>query len=94
MNDLSAAAWVEGGIGAFDDGVGSLIPDRFDSYARILHPAGVGDPPADVPWSAVAAWAGREMHSLAQGISTRTVVRLRLPHMQVGGRRKRGRVAT
>ncbi len=66
MTDLSAAAWVEDGIGAFDDGVGSLIPDRFDRYARILHPAGVGDPPADVPWSAVAAWAGREMHSLAQ----------------------------
>jgi hypothetical protein len=49
----------------FDYSVGSNVPDVFEGYARILHPAWA---PADRPvrWDAVARWSGRRIHALAQ----------------------------
>jgi hypothetical protein len=65
MPDVSAADWVAAGIGEFGSGVRGLIPAEFDSYARILHPAGSreGKP---VAWSTVAPWSGRTLHAVAQ----------------------------
>jgi hypothetical protein len=41
----------------------SVIPDGFDAYARVLHPARQGsDAQVGVKWSEVAAWSGRVVH--------------------------------
>ena len=63
--DISAARWLIDEIGAFESGVGGLVPPRFEAYARILHPAGTSDD-EDVSWATVAAWSGKEMHPLVQ----------------------------
>ena len=58
--------WIVTGRRPFDEfSVGSLVPVAFDRYARMLHPAWAasGRP---VRWATVAAWSGREVHSLAQ----------------------------
>lgn len=66
-SDVSVAAWVKAGVGRFGSGVGSLVPEGFECHARILHPAhGPDDDEATVPWTVVAAWAGRSMHRLVQ----------------------------
>jgi hypothetical protein len=59
-------AWIVEGVLPFGAGmVGTLVPVRFEAYARILHPAWrAGDTP--VRWDAVAAWSGRTVHSLAE----------------------------
>ena len=38
QTDPSPADWVANGVGPFGSGVGSLIPDGYAAYARILHP--------------------------------------------------------
>jgi hypothetical protein len=67
MRDTSAARWTEESLGArAGDGVrvGSVVPDGFEAYARILHPA--RRKPEDggerLRWSTVASWTGRVVH--------------------------------
>lgn len=65
--DVAPAAWIAGGLAPFGQGVGSLIPDGYEAYARVLHPAwapGVTERP--VRWAEVAAWSGRILHGAAQ----------------------------
>lgn len=58
--------WIRAGRRPFRDfSVGSLVPVVFDRYARILHPAWA-EHGVPVRWATVAAWSGRESHSLAQ----------------------------
>jgi hypothetical protein len=58
--------WIASARRPFHDfAVGSLVPVVFERYVRILHPASAEDD-APVRWGAVAIWAGREVHSLAQ----------------------------
>src|SRR5690606_24807568 len=45
--------------------VRSLVPEVFEDYARIFHPAMDVDQ-RPVSWAAVARWSGRVMHSRAQ----------------------------
>ena len=42
--DAAPAAWVVDGLRGFGESVLSLVPEGFDAYARIFHPAGNGDP--------------------------------------------------
>ncbi len=59
-------AWIAAGRQPFHAyTVGSLVPVLFDRYARVLHPAWAA-PDVPVRWDAVAAWAGTQVHALAQ----------------------------
>jgi hypothetical protein len=69
VSDVSAARWVEERLSKWPWAtVGSLLPDAFDAYTRVLHPAYVGDPGELEParWSAVASRTGRTIHPLVQ----------------------------
>jgi hypothetical protein len=56
-----AAGWlVDAGLPG-SGAVGSFLPGGFEAYARILHPARVGD--RDVPWAEIARWSGRELRA-------------------------------
>lgn len=61
--DSSAVEWIEkeltGDIGSVTD----IVPDRFEAYARIFHPATATDGTL-VRWSDVAAALGQDMHAL------------------------------
>jgi hypothetical protein len=73
MKDTSAARWIEERLwksGKEGVPVGSVVPEGFDAYARVLHPAhktpvngGEGE---RVRWSTVAAWTGRVVHPQMQ----------------------------
>jgi hypothetical protein len=48
--------------------VGCLVPEGFEAYARVLHPAW-GDTehgPEPVRWSVIASWTGSTVHPLMQ----------------------------
>lgn len=63
--DAGAAAWVLADLLEFGSGVGSIIPARFERYARVFHPATRGAQ-TTVSWSAVAAANERQMHRAAE----------------------------
>src|SRR6476659_6257926 len=59
--DASAAQWIA--VGSKDLAIGqvaSLVPGRFESYVRILHPARTADG-KPVRWSEIAATEGRKI---------------------------------
>jgi len=67
MRDTSAARWVEERLWSFGNGeikVGSIIPEGFAAYVRILHPAQrrVEDGGERVRWSTIATWNGQTVH--------------------------------
>lgn len=62
--DLSPASWVQEHLVTFAEGVRSLVPENFETYARVLHPASLREEP--VSWEAVAQHSCRTMHPLAQ----------------------------
>ncbi len=63
----SPAAWIIERLHDFAEDVGSLVPEGFDAYARIFHPAWEGGPEGNaVAWEEIAAWTGRVLHSEAQ----------------------------
>lgn len=64
VDDVSAASWVAAGVGPFGSGVRSLLPEGFEAYARILHPASVDK--TLVRWSQVASWSGKTIHPRVQ----------------------------
>ena len=41
--------------------IGHFIPEGFERYARLLHPA-YHHQDGEVPWSRVAEWSGRELY--------------------------------
>ncbi len=64
--DVSEARWVEESLSNFGT-LRSLLPDGFDAYARVFHPAYLeGDKERPVRWSTVATWTGRIVHPLMQ----------------------------
>jgi hypothetical protein len=67
VTDLSPADWIVAGVGR-DEGVGSLLPAGFEAYARVLHPAAVGDGGGlrAVTWAEVAQANKRRLHRLVQ----------------------------
>lgn len=66
--DSSAADWIEAELTGEGGAVTDVVPDRFEAYARIFHPATASDG-TPVEWSAIAARLGRHMHPLARGLS-------------------------
>jgi hypothetical protein len=65
--DLTGAEWVRQSITTFAKDVSSIVPDRFEAYARILHPLEGG-----ARWAEVAKATGRVLHPEVQfqGIAT------------------------
>jgi hypothetical protein len=67
--EVAEADWIGARLSAFGDGVvTSFVPDGFEAYARVLHPAeaprrGHGNL---VRWREVAAWSGVPLRSDAQ----------------------------
>ena len=67
MRDTSTARWIEERLlGWTRDGVyvGSVVPQGFEAYVRILHPARrkPEDGGTRVRWSTIASWTGRVVH--------------------------------
>jgi hypothetical protein len=68
-DDVNAADWVVDAVRDFDHTVGSLVPPVFEAYARVFHPARLGDPAdgagwgVDISWAQVAAANGRRAHA-------------------------------
>jgi hypothetical protein len=65
VSDVSVAAWIAPRLGPFGGWVGSVVPQGFKSYARILHPVPIG-PATSTTWAAVCASTGRRAHALMQ----------------------------
>lgn len=70
VQDTGPATWVAESLGRYPWAtVGSVVPDGFEAYARILHPAyrTIGTYEQEpVTWAEVAAMTGRRLHPLAQ----------------------------
>lgn len=64
--DAVPAAWVVRGLRGFGESVLSVVPEGFEAYARIFHPAGNGDPEVPVPWRDIAQANGRTAHRAMQ----------------------------
>jgi hypothetical protein len=61
------ALWIVEAIHGFAQDVGSVVPEGFDGYARIFHPAQRGrDPQENVTWAEIASSTGRTMHAGVQ----------------------------
>jgi hypothetical protein len=62
--EVEAAAWIEKRLHPFGhNDIGSVVPEGFDSYVRLLHPCRSG-PIGErvVRWSEVAQWSGRQVN--------------------------------
>ena len=66
--DPSPARWVERSLLRWrvetDNGLRYCVPEGFDAYARILHPASrdAGQGSGAATWGDVASWSGSELH--------------------------------
>jgi hypothetical protein len=63
---VAAATWIVEGLRGFAESVLSVVPEGFEAYARIFHPAILGDSPPNVRWRDVAAANGRIAHPAMQ----------------------------
>jgi hypothetical protein len=61
------ASWVIERIHPFAQDVGSVVPEGFEAYARVFHPAWSGGADGrSVRWAKIAASTGRVLHATAQ----------------------------
>ncbi len=73
VRDRSGAAWIAPRLAPFGGWVGSVVPQGFEAYARILHP--VPDPNQEwTTWAAVCRFCGRTPHALMQWSAIAEVV--------------------
>ncbi|WP_456785823.1 hypothetical protein [Cellulomonas sp. P5_C5] len=63
--DPSVGDWLRPRLGPFGAVVGSLVPQGYEAYARVLHPM-FDEAYAPVTWASVAAVTGRVVHPTAQ----------------------------
>ncbi len=62
-----AADWIRDETHGFAESVASLLPDRYEAYARVFHPAGRGvDDEEEVRWAQIAGSTNRRFHPAAQ----------------------------
>lgn len=61
VTDLTPAAWIRAGLHPFAQDAGAVIPEGFEDYARVFHPARRGEATA-VTWREIAARNGRRVH--------------------------------
>jgi hypothetical protein len=67
--DVSQGVWISSARRRGERGtVAAHVPDVFDAYARVLHPAVryAGDDDVEVPWAEVSAHNGTVAHPLVQ----------------------------
>jgi hypothetical protein len=64
VDGASAGDWVRPELSGARGSVTGTVPDRFEAYVRILHPASMQS--GAVTWGQVAAELGRTVHPLAQ----------------------------
>lgn len=65
--DASVADWIMQSIHAWGQDVGSIVPEGFEAYARVFHPAGEGDEEWNsVRWADIARANGNVAHSEMQ----------------------------
>lgn len=64
VDGAAAGEWIGPELGGARGSVTATVPDRFDSYVRILHPASLAG--GSVTWGQVAGELGRTVHPLAQ----------------------------
>lgn len=67
--DVSPGVWISSARRRGEPGtVAALVPDVFEAYVRVLHPAVryAGDDDVEVPWAEVAAHNGTAVSPLAQ----------------------------
>ncbi len=64
--DLRAAGWIGDRLHPFAQGAGSVVPDGFEDYARILHAAHHVAPERAVSWREIATANGRTIHAEMQ----------------------------
>jgi hypothetical protein len=62
LTDVTAAAWIGRRLHPFAKDVGSVIPEGFDDYARVFHPAYRRGSDGPVAWREIAAANGRTAH--------------------------------
>jgi hypothetical protein len=64
VEDPTVAQWITDSIHGFAQDVGSMIPEGFDAYLRVLHPAGKreGSEWLPVTWREIATANGKEFH--------------------------------
>ncbi|WP_051310372.1 MULTISPECIES: hypothetical protein [Thermocrispum] len=84
MTDLTPAVGTDGMVDWIQQAlvekydVRSLVPEVFEDYARLFHPA-MDIEGRPVSWSAVAQWSGRVMHARAQWAAIANPVDPELP---------------
>jgi len=63
-NDTAPASWIADSINSLGANVGSVVPCRFEAYARLLHPAVrfEGRHRVSIRWDEIARTAGRVPH--------------------------------
>lgn len=67
VRDTAPAKWLEAAVSRHPfHSVGHLVPDLFEAYARVLHPALSGLNGEHVRWRAVASKTGRVVHPFMQ----------------------------
>ena len=73
LQDVAPARWIEERLWPWGHSsgtpgvrVGSILPEGFAAYARVLHPARRGGGKEPVRWATVASWTGRTVHPLMQ----------------------------
>jgi hypothetical protein len=91
--ERGAADWlVAAGLPGSGAGVASFVPGGFAAYARILHPARLGD--RDASWAEIARWSGRALRAdsdskdlmvRADGASWESVPEQQRPEEGTGG---------
>ena len=67
--ETSSARWIEERLATYPWAtVGAIVPEGFEAYARILHPAYLKDGSNEKPvtWASVAALRGKQTHPLVQ----------------------------
>ncbi len=65
LQDVSSADWIVERLHGFGTDVGSVVPERFDSYVRLLHPV-VGESGLRRRWTEIAHENGRLVHGEMQ----------------------------
>lgn len=66
VTDITAAAWIKARLHPFATDVGSVIPDGFEGYARVFHPAYRDGSDRPVTWREIAEANGRTVHRAMQ----------------------------
>jgi hypothetical protein len=66
-SSVASASWLVEKVRTFAEDMTSLVPEGFEAYARVLHPATSGYPDGNrVTWAEIAATTGRTVHAEVQ----------------------------